>query len=155
MEETMKRIIMGLVVGMLALGGCYKATFVSSAPPSGPVHKKKVFFFIYGLLGQPQKVNVTEFCPDGSVHQIRTQMTVGNALLQGFTGGIVAPRTVLIQCAAPSSASADAAQVKQAELLLNDSGIPTAAVLTTQDGTQLVGDVQPSEVEGQFAVTVQ
>lgn len=149
----MKRWFLGMTAALSLMGGCYKATFVTNAAPAGGTQTKKVFFFVYGLLGQPQKVDVRELCPSGTVHQIRTKLTVGNALLQGFTGGIVAPRTVEVQCGVAPGAQLSGQEIKSAELLLDDQGAPRGAVVTTQDGSQQVSAVEPAQ-DGAFSLTV-
>lgn len=115
----MKRFVIGIVLSATMLGGCLKATFTTNSPAVGRMQEKKVTFFVYGLLGQPQVVDVNQLCPGGNISMIRTGLTAGNLLLQGFTGGLVARRTVWYSCGSAPSAQNEAPQESpSAELFL-------------------------------------
>jgi hypothetical protein len=92
----------GLLLCALALGGCYKATFIRD--PSvirGAEHDKWSHFFLWGLVGE-ETLDVHEFCPDGRIAEVQTQANFWNGLVRLVTIGIYAPRTVYVTCAASS-----------------------------------------------------
>ena len=149
----MKSFFIGLALSATMMGGCLKATFTTNAPAVGSVQNKKVTFLVYGLLNQPQVIDVNQLCPGGNVSMIRTGLTAGNALLQGFTGGIIARRTVWYSCGSAPSAQQGSQPNQQAEILLDANGEPEALVLTNEDGTTQVGQVSRGAHENQFVAT--
>lgn len=148
----MKKILASLALSGLMLGGCLKATFVTNAPPVGGVQKTKVTFLVYGLLGQPAVVNAAGLCPGGSVHMVRTGMTAGNALLQGFTAGIIARRTVWYQCGG-SAQNTPTESTPTAGIVYDDNGQPQTMILTNEDGSTQVGTITKGEGENEFVAT--
>jgi hypothetical protein len=90
----------GLLLCAFALGGCYRATFISNPQAvRGVEHDKWNHFFIFGLVGEAE-LDVRQFCPDGRVAELQTQETFLNGLVGLLTIGIYAPRTVYVTCAA-------------------------------------------------------
>jgi hypothetical protein len=94
----------GLLLCAFALGGCYRATFISNPQVTrGVEHDQWNHFFIFGLVGEAN-LDVRQFCPDGRVAEVQTQETFLNGLVGLLTIGIYAPRTVYVTCAAGSRA---------------------------------------------------
>jgi hypothetical protein len=86
-----------VVVASIAMGGCYKATFVRDVPPAGPVQSEWVRFYLFGLVGV-HDLDVRDHCPDGSVRILRTGSSAGTAVVTVLTAGIYSPRKLWIQC---------------------------------------------------------
>jgi hypothetical protein len=111
----------GLLLCAFALGGCYRATFISNPQVvKGVEHDKWNHFFIFGLVGE-ENLDVRQFCADGRVAEVNTQETFLNGLVTLLTIGIYAPRTVYVTCAAGSAA--------RLELDADPQGRPVAARL--------------------------
>ncbi|MBI5534917.1 MAG: hypothetical protein HY898_19475 [Deltaproteobacteria bacterium] len=93
-----------LVLGgaLLALGGCYKATFVNPSVAPGPRVEEWTDFYLLGMVGQ-EEFDVRRFCP-GEVAMIRTGGNVATDVITGLTFGIYAPRKLYVTCAAPAQA---------------------------------------------------
>jgi len=116
----------GLLLCAIALGGCYRATFISNPQVvRGVEHDQWNHFFIFGLVGETN-LDVRQFCSDGRVAEVQTQETFLNGLVGLLTIGIYAPRTVYVTCAAGSRS--------RLELDADPQGRPVAARLL-RDGS--------------------
>ena len=89
----------GLLLCAIALGGCYRATFIRDPQVvRGVEHDQWNHFFIFGLVGETD-LDVRQFCPDGRVAEVQTQANFLNGLVSIVTIGIYTPRTVYVTCA--------------------------------------------------------
>jgi hypothetical protein len=91
-----------LLLCALALGGCFKATFIRDPEAvRGEEHDRWTSFFIFGLVGE-QTLDVRQFCPDGRVAEVETSANFLTGLVSVVTLGIYTPRKVYVTCAAQS-----------------------------------------------------
>jgi hypothetical protein len=98
-----KRLIGTLVIGAVALTGCYHAVVDTGRPPSGQVVENKwAHGFVYGLV-PPSAVEVAQECPNG-VASVETQLSFLNQVASALTFGIYTPMTIAVQCAGTSTA---------------------------------------------------
>ena len=112
----------GLLLCALALGGCYKATFIRDAQAvRGEEHDEWTSFFVFGLVGE-QTLDVKQFCPDGRFAEIQTGANFGTGLVSLVTIGIYTPRKVYVTCAGGSGRAT-------LELDADSNGRPVAATL--------------------------
>src|SRR5689334_18756269 len=96
--DSVRHASLALVACGALLGGsgCYKATFVEDPKVvAGREHDPWTAHFLWGLAGH-EYVEVTDYCPDGKVQQIRTGGNFGTAVVGGLTLGIYSPRKVYI-----------------------------------------------------------
>ena len=125
-----------LLLCALALGGCYKATFIRDPDAvRGEEHDRWTSFFIFGLVGE-QDFDVHEFCPDGRIAEVQTGANFLTGLVSVVTIGIYTPRKVYVTCAGNSTA--------MLELEADSRGRPVAARLhvgtSTTDAIIVVED---------------
>jgi hypothetical protein len=121
-EEGSMRTTAGLLLCALALGGCYKATFIRDPQAvRGEEHDEWTSFFIFGLVGE-QTLDVHQFCPDGRVAEVQTGANFLTGLVSLVTIGIYTPRKVYVTCAAGSGRA-------MLELDADSRGRPVAARL--------------------------
>jgi hypothetical protein len=91
-----------LLLCALALGGCYKATFIRDPDVvRGEEHDQWTNFFIFGLVGE-QDLDVHQFCPGGRIAEVQTGGNFLTGLVSLVTIGIYTPRKVYVTCAARS-----------------------------------------------------
>jgi hypothetical protein len=126
-----------LLLCALALGGCYKATFIRDPDVvRGEEHDQWTSFFVFGLVGE-QSLDVHQFCPDGRVAEVQTGGNFLTGLVSVVTIGIYTPRKVYVTCAAPSGRA-------MLELEGDARGRPVAARLhfgtSTTEATIVVQD---------------
>ena len=81
---------------------CMKTTYTTGAPEGGQVHTVKQKYFINGLVGGDEAINLDKLCPNG-VAWFQSRMEFMDACLTGCTGSIYSPRTVEVKCAGGSS----------------------------------------------------
>jgi hypothetical protein len=118
----------GLLLCAVALGGCYRATFIRDPDAvRGAEHDKWASFFLWGLVGE-ETLDVHQYCPDGRVAEVQTQANFWNGLVGLVTIGIYAPRTVYVTCSAGSRA--------QLQLDADPQGRPVAARIVRDGVTQ-------------------
>ena len=92
-----------LVIGAVALTGCYHAVVDTGRAPSGQVVENRwAHGFIYGLV-PPSTVEVAQECPNG-VAKVETQLSFLNQVASALTFGIYTPMTISVQCAGASTA---------------------------------------------------
>ena len=119
----------GLLLGgaLLALSGCYKATFYQNTNVvRGTEHDEWSDFFVFGLVGT-EEFDVHKFCGGQPVAEVRTGSNVGTGIVTALTIGIYAPRKVYVTCAAGGGASA-----RRLLLSADEQGVPVRAVV--EDG---------------------
>lgn len=93
-----------LVIGAVALAGCYHAVVDTGRAPSGQVVENKwAHGFIYGLV-PPSAVEVAQECPNG-VAKVETQLSFLNQVASALTFGIYTPMTISVQCAGANALS--------------------------------------------------
>lgn len=99
----MKRALLfaTLIIGMLAMTGCYRTSFTYPDKSGGQISEQKQNFFIGGLIGPKKPFRADELCPSG-VAGVETYATFGNACI-GMLCAIYTPRTVKVTCAAGSA----------------------------------------------------
>ena len=125
----------GLLLCALALGGCYKATFIRDAQAiRGEEHDEWTSFFVFGLVGE-QNLDVKQFCPDGRFAEIQTGANFLTGLVSLVTIGIYTPRKVYVTCASGSGSA-------MLELEADSHGRPVAARLH-QESSVRTGTVVP------------
>lgn len=92
--RAMKIVKLGIVLS-LAVGttGCYRVAVATGRPPSGVVHEHWAHTFLYGLIG-------TDEAAPCAPAVVETRMSFVNAVVEGLTFGLWAPRTVRVVCAA-------------------------------------------------------
>ncbi len=97
----MKRVLFmaTLLVALTALSGCYRTTFMYTDRAGGAVTEKKQAFWLGGLIGPNKPYRADQLCPAG-IAGVETYATFGNACINTCSGGIYAPRTVKVTCAA-------------------------------------------------------
>lgn len=125
----MRKLLIPIALLGLALPGCYHARFVTNAAP-GQVHSETSHFFLGGLIGHAV-YDTSRVCPNG-VSSIHARTTFLDGFLTGLTGGIWAPRTVTVVCAAGGAAKAD--QPLTIEVALDDADRIIAAAMRDADG---------------------
>jgi Bor protein len=124
----------------LALGGCYKATFIRDPQAIKGVEQDRwVSFWLWGLVNE-ETFDVHEFCPDGRVAQVQTGGNFGTGIVSALTLGIYAPRKVWVTCAADGAGTRPAARL---ELIADPEGRLVAAVKREGD-VEVHGTVTPA-----------
>lgn len=117
------------LVGLLGLGGCYRATFFPNPNlAQGETHERWSDFFVFGLVGHEQ-FDTREFCPNQEVTMVRTGGNFATGLVSALTIGIYTPRKVYISCA-PARGSAE----RSLEIEADEAGRPIRAVLHNDAG---------------------
>jgi Bor protein len=125
----------GLLLCALALGGCYKATFIRDPQVlRGEEHDDWTSFFVFGLVGE-QTLDVKQFCPDGRFAEIQTGANFLTGLVSLVTIGIYTPRKVYVTCAGGSARAT-------LELDADSDGRPVAARLRSEHSV-VEGTVTP------------
>jgi hypothetical protein len=125
----------GLLLCALALGGCYKATFIRDAQATrGEEHDEWTSFFVFGLVGE-QSLDVKHFCPDGRFAEIQTGANLLTGVVSIVTIGIYTPRKVYVTCAGGSGRA-------MLELDADSQGRPVAARLH-RESSVTIGTVVP------------
>ena len=119
-------LIRWLLLGaLLALSGCYKATFHESATAvRGRQHEAWSDFFLLGLVGS-QTFEVTQFCGAQPVAEVRTGGNFLTGLVSVITIGIYTPRKAYVTCAAPDAQTGPGARVL--EVVADRHGVPVTA----------------------------
>jgi hypothetical protein len=93
-----RKLAASIVAAASLLNACHSMRFeVGEGPAGNIVHDRKAFFL--GGLINTQKVDVTQFCPNGAV-AIREETTFLDGLLSFFTLSIYSPRSSYYHCAA-------------------------------------------------------
>src|SRR5438105_10487103 len=119
----------GLLLCALALGGCYKATFIRDAQAvRGEEHDEWTSFFVFGLVGE-QNLDVKQFCPDGRFAEIQTGANFLTGLVSLVTIGIYTPRKVYVTCAIAAGSA-------MPELDADSHGRPAAARLPQESSAR-------------------
>jgi len=147
-----------ILAGLFTLGGCYHQV-VQTGLPAGTqtVAKPWTPTWIFGLV-PATPIDVRATCRSG-VAVVDTQMTFMNGLVSGLTLGIFTPRSVLVTCAAQSSANSGAhievasaedsalgAALVRAEVMSRASGRPVSVVFHAVSGTEsepAIGGARP------------
>lgn len=125
----MRKLLVPLALLSLALPGCYHARFVTNAAP-GQAHEEMSHFFLGGLIGHAI-YDTSRVCPNG-VSSIHARTTFLDGFLMGLTGGIWAPRTVTVVCAAGGAAKFDAPMT--IEVALDEADRIIAAAMRDSSG---------------------
>jgi len=95
----MRRSYLALTAAVVLLGGCYRITVNTGAPPTPTtVDKPFVNYFVYGLVPPPEPINVGGQCTQG-VAQVVTEQSFVNGLVGTLTWGIYTPQHVRVTCA--------------------------------------------------------
>ncbi len=123
-----------LMVGMVALLGCYHATIDTGVAPSEKVIEKRwASGWIFGLV-PPSTTATAAQCPSG-VSKVETKLSFLNGLVSFVTMSIYTPMAVRVTCA-------EGAAAPQAALMVPDSAstetwqarIQEAAVQAAESG---------------------
>ncbi len=87
-----------LVIGAVALSGCYHATIETGLAPSATVIDKPwAHGFVFGLV-PPSTVETQQKCPKG-VSKVETQMSFVNAVASALTWSLYTPLSIKVTCA--------------------------------------------------------
>ncbi len=90
--------VLCLIMGALALSGCYAASIETGLPPGTKVIEKKwASSWIFGLV-PPSTVSTMAACPHG-VAKVQTQLSFLNQLVGIVTDGIYTPMQIVVTCA--------------------------------------------------------
>jgi hypothetical protein len=125
---TARRFGIALMTGalLLAVSGCYKATFHKNASVvKGAEHEEWTDFFVFGMVGSEQ-IDVKKFCANGDAAVIRTGGNVGTGVISVLTIGIYTPRKVYVTCAADGPTHT----ARRLELELSEQGAPLRGQVT-------------------------
>jgi hypothetical protein len=121
-KPWVRRLLLG---ALLALAGCYKATFHESATAvRGRQHEQWSDFFILGLVGS-QTFEVAHFCGAEAVAEIRTGGNFLTGLVSVITIGIYTPRKAYVTCAAGNAQSGR--RSRTLEVVADLHGVPVEA----------------------------
>ena len=137
-----------LLLCAIALGGCYKATFIRDPQVvKGDEHDEWTSFFVFGLVGE-QNLDMHQFCPDGRVAEVQTGANFLTGLVSLVTIGIYTPRKVYVTCAAGSGRAmleldADAHGRPVAARLHRGTSMSRGAVVTEESGTLVTFQEEP------------
>ncbi len=95
----MRRSYLALAAATVLLGGCYRITVNTGAPPTATtVDKPFVNYFVYGLVPPSDPINVGAQCPQG-VSQVITEQSFVNGLVGLLTWSLYTPQHVHVTCA--------------------------------------------------------
>lgn len=95
----MRRSYLALAAATVLLGGCYRITVNTGAPPTATtVDKPFVNYFVYGLVPPSDPLNVGAQCPQG-VSQVITEQSFVNGLVAALTWQIYSPQHFRVTCA--------------------------------------------------------
>lgn len=104
-----------LVAMSLALGACYKATFVQPRTAAGIEHDEWNDFFLFGLAGEEDR-DLSSYC-GGAIARVRTAGNFATGLVSFVTLGIYTPRKLYVTCV-------DEEATKQLASLVEGGGTP-------------------------------
>lgn len=120
-----------LLLGALALPGCYTTT-VTSGKPAAPAtveyDEKWHSGVVYGIAELSGPHDLEKICPQGW-SEIKTETSFLNGFVDAVTWGVYNPQNITVRCAVPSQpvAVASAAAPPQATPTPSDLPAPPAA----------------------------
>jgi len=86
------------LAALVVLGGCYRVTVNTGAPPAETVIDKQwQLSFVYGLVPPPE-ISAKETCPQG-VATVMTERSFLNGLVGAITYSIFTPLHAKVTCA--------------------------------------------------------
>lgn len=86
------------VAALIALGGCYRITVNTGAPPAATVIDKQwQLSFVYGLV-PPPVIEAKATCPQG-VASIMTERSFLNSVVSAVTYSLITPMHAKVTCA--------------------------------------------------------
>lgn len=87
-----------LALSTLTLGGCYRVTVITGAPPAPQVIDKPwQNSFVYGLVPPPE-IDAKPTCPQGFA-EVVTERSFLNGLVGAITSSIFTPMHAKVTCA--------------------------------------------------------
>lgn len=115
-----------LLIGMVALLGCYHATIDTGVAPSSRVIEKKwASGWIFGLV-PPSPTATAAQCPSG-VARVETKLSFLNQVVSFLTLSIYTPMAIRVTCA-------EGVVTPAAAMLGPDSAATSAAAASVMDG---------------------
>lgn len=100
------RFLVGALVLVVSIAGCYHASIDTGKNPSGQVIKQSfASSWIYGLV-PPKTVETAARCPNG-VAKVETRLSFVNQLVGLITLGIYTPMEITVTCAEAMGADLD------------------------------------------------
>jgi hypothetical protein len=98
----MKKILIAFVSLILVFGSsCHtQRIMLKDAKVDGttPTFEKSQTFFFYGVIGNPQTINLNEACHGKTPVAIETQTTLIDGLISYIIGIVYSPATVKVYC---------------------------------------------------------
>ena len=98
-----KMFLLGALLTLIPLTGCYKTSFVYTNASPGDVTEESRTFMFFGLSGPDKPYRADKVCAGKGVQSVETFASFGNSCVSCISLQIYTPRTVKVTCASGSA----------------------------------------------------